>query len=308
MDDIPPTKRRRTDDAAEETLLNDESTQFRLTKSMLSMHSSVFRDMFMMPLPPDEPTVESCPIVVLSGDTPEDWIHLLSAMYPKFLMTETPRLEFLAAILRPGKKYDFPLFRKDAMCRLKAEFPATLKGHIEMKPWTNVQEEAEDFMMLSVISLAREIGLHSILPATYYYIVSDKDYMDKILHDEELALNTTDRLVCLQGYIKALELQSQIRWLGLAWMEGIFQLKAVTTPTTKINIGFSPQQILAFTGTRAYQKFQRHQLDRIYICIPAPPAHFDSPELITVTRRRARTERPTSMLGSVDSSNATTER
>lgn len=101
MDDAPPAKRRRTDDAdAPEIpllrsteywfddgniILQVESTQFRLTKSMLSMHSTVFRDMFMMPLPADEPTVENCPVVVLSGDSPQDWIHLLGAMYPKYV-------------------------------------------------------------------------------------------------------------------------------------------------------------------------------------------------------------------------------
>jgi hypothetical protein len=50
---------------------------------MLSMHSTVFRDMFMMPLPADEPTVENCPIVVLSGDTAQDWTLLLGAIFPK---------------------------------------------------------------------------------------------------------------------------------------------------------------------------------------------------------------------------------
>jgi hypothetical protein len=50
---------------------------------MLSMHSTIFRDMFMMPLPADEPTVENCPIVVLFGDTAQDWTLLLGAIFPK---------------------------------------------------------------------------------------------------------------------------------------------------------------------------------------------------------------------------------
>jgi hypothetical protein len=94
----PPATPRRTDDNSAEKpivrskeywfddgniILQAESTQFRLTKSMLSLHSSVFRDMFMMPLPPDEPTIENCPLVILSGDTAQDWIHLLGVMYPK---------------------------------------------------------------------------------------------------------------------------------------------------------------------------------------------------------------------------------
>ncbi|KAJ7366518.1 hypothetical protein DFH08DRAFT_834681 [Mycena albidolilacea] len=76
MGDATRIKRRRIDDGdASETplvrsteywfddgniILQVESTQFRLTKGLLSMHSTVFRDMFMIPLPADEPTVENC--------------------------------------------------------------------------------------------------------------------------------------------------------------------------------------------------------------------------------------------------------
>jgi hypothetical protein len=93
----PPTKRRRTGDATETSLVRSteywfydgniilqvESTQFRLAKSVLSMHSSVFRDMFMVPLPADEPTVENCPVVILTGDTAQDWTCFLGAIYPE---------------------------------------------------------------------------------------------------------------------------------------------------------------------------------------------------------------------------------
>ncbi|KAJ6584639.1 hypothetical protein B0H19DRAFT_1059027 [Mycena capillaripes] len=71
MEGPPSAKRQRSDDSnpAETTRAVDrilvESTQFRLTKSMLATHFSVFRDMITMPLPTDEPTVENCPIAIL---------------------------------------------------------------------------------------------------------------------------------------------------------------------------------------------------------------------------------------------------
>ncbi|KAF7365476.1 BTB domain-containing protein [Mycena venus] len=96
MANAPRTKRRRTDDADAagtplvrspeywfDIILQVESTQFRVAKSVLSKHSTVFRDMFMMPLPADEPTVENCPVVVLPGDTAKDWTLFLGAMYPQ---------------------------------------------------------------------------------------------------------------------------------------------------------------------------------------------------------------------------------
>ncbi|KAF7357634.1 BTB domain-containing protein [Mycena sanguinolenta] len=160
MSDVPPTKRRRTDDpddvAAEETplvrsteywfdegnvILQVESTQFRLPKSMLSMHSNVFRDMFMMPLPADEPTVEGCPVVVLTGDTVEDWTHLLGAIFPKCLM-KVPSFAIIAAVLRLSKKYDFPEFRKDCLHRLRKEFPATLEEFDNgTDSWSHIRQE-----------------------------------------------------------------------------------------------------------------------------------------------------------------------
>ncbi|KAJ7037774.1 hypothetical protein C8F04DRAFT_952254, partial [Mycena alexandri] len=64
-------------------ILQVESTQFRLAKSTFSMHLSVFRDMFTLPLPANEPTIENCPVVVLPGDTAEDWTLFLGAIFPK---------------------------------------------------------------------------------------------------------------------------------------------------------------------------------------------------------------------------------
>ncbi|KAJ7037783.1 hypothetical protein C8F04DRAFT_1393452 [Mycena alexandri] len=43
------------------------------------MHSSVFRDMFTMPLPPDEPTIENSPV-----DTLQNWLLFLEVLYPKW--------------------------------------------------------------------------------------------------------------------------------------------------------------------------------------------------------------------------------
>ena len=62
-------------------VLQVESTQFRIAKTMFARHSNVFRDMLSLPLPADEPLVEGCPVVVLAGDKTKDWKCLLDAMY-----------------------------------------------------------------------------------------------------------------------------------------------------------------------------------------------------------------------------------
>ena len=63
-------------------VIQAEQTQFRVHRSMLSRHSSVFRDMFSVPQPPgdQEPVIEGCSIVHVS-DSCQDWDNLLTLMY-----------------------------------------------------------------------------------------------------------------------------------------------------------------------------------------------------------------------------------
>ena len=61
-------------------ILEAEERQFRVHRGILAMHSTVFKDMFEMPQPSEEPTVEGCPVVKLS-DTAADVEHLLSVVY-----------------------------------------------------------------------------------------------------------------------------------------------------------------------------------------------------------------------------------
>ncbi|KAJ7366529.1 hypothetical protein DFH08DRAFT_169699 [Mycena albidolilacea] len=232
MGDATRTKRRRTDDADTPAtplvrsteywfddgniILQVESTQFRVAKSVLSRHSSVFRDMLMMPLPADEPTVENCPVVVLSGDTAQDWTLFLEAMYPKSLMEEVPRFELIAAILRLSKKYECPAFRQDCVRRLKTKFPTTLEEYDELEPWTCIKGNKNIY--LPILRFAREIGLHSIIPLIYCHMLtlSRGRYMPKILNVDDASLGASDRFACLLGIANLQILQSTTT---MAWLE-----------------------------------------------------------------------------------------
>lgn len=60
-------------------VLQVDRTQFRVHRSILSRHSSVFADMFALPQPNDTSDwVEGCPVVIMSGDEAEDWEMVLS--------------------------------------------------------------------------------------------------------------------------------------------------------------------------------------------------------------------------------------
>ncbi|KAJ7163051.1 hypothetical protein C8R46DRAFT_333518 [Mycena filopes] len=235
MEDAPRPKRRRTDAADADSppplvrseaywfddgniILQVESTQFRLPKSLLSMHSSVFRDLFTLPLPKDEPRIENCPVVVLSGDTVEDWVLFLGVLYPKAYTDEAPTVALLAAMLRLAKKYDVEVFRKDCVRRLKTQFPTTLTEFdtISRLRWTVVKYEISNYPAL--VSLAREIGLHSILPALYGDILTGGQYFVGKLLRQGGGYSAEDRLACLTGYGTLLAQQSSST---LAWLENM---------------------------------------------------------------------------------------
>lgn len=61
-------------------VLQTSNTLFRVHKSVLKFHSTVFSDMFTVPQPDDQPTVDGCPVVELT-DEDEDWDSLLSILY-----------------------------------------------------------------------------------------------------------------------------------------------------------------------------------------------------------------------------------
>ena len=61
-------------------VLQAEHTQFRLHRSVLSMHCPIFRDMFACSLPENGPTVDGCPLVNLS-ETLEDVKNFVKILY-----------------------------------------------------------------------------------------------------------------------------------------------------------------------------------------------------------------------------------
>ncbi|KAJ7725324.1 hypothetical protein B0H16DRAFT_1594531 [Mycena metata] len=176
------------------------------------MHSSVFRDMCQLALPADEPMVEGCPVVILPGDTAEDWTLFLGVLYPKAYSTELPTVRLVAAILRLSKKYDFPRFREDCVRRLKQEFPTTFAEFDKVRSkWTFFQDEVDT--LLGILSLARDVDLHSIRPQLYCSII--EMYMHAILDPKNTSLIPSDRFACLMGAVSLMKLQftTTLSWL-----------------------------------------------------------------------------------------------
>ncbi|KAF7297768.1 BTB domain-containing protein [Mycena kentingensis (nom. inval.)] len=235
--DERPAKRAREDSDSQPTIIRSpdywfddgsiilqvETTQFRVGKSLLAMHSTVFRDMLSVPLPADEPLVDGCPVVVLAGDKADDWMDLLDVIYPKScFLNHVPTIRSLGAVLRLTKKYDIPSFRAECLVRLKSEFPTEFDAYNKVRTtWTNISPSASTLRThMAVIALAREMGLYSVLPTAFYGIIGVAA-PDKygIFSPGFSSLADNDRATCLAGYAATL-----VQWTQTTphkWLESV---------------------------------------------------------------------------------------
>ncbi|KAF7299353.1 BTB domain-containing protein [Mycena indigotica] len=192
-------------------------TQFRVAKSMLSRHSSVFRDMFSLPNPTSESTVEGCPVVVLAGDTNTDWKHLLAVMYPAICYDLTkPNIMTVISVLRLSKKYDLPAFRKESIRRLRGDLPSKLEDFrkLPVAGWLYLGE-VSDVQLSRTIALAKELCLWSILPAAFYGLIESIFNHDGSYRPVGLSL--ADEISLLKGYARLTRLNTEAP--NRAWLE-----------------------------------------------------------------------------------------
>ncbi|KAJ3532840.1 hypothetical protein NMY22_g7578 [Coprinellus aureogranulatus] len=163
-------------------VLQAENVQFKVHRSILAKHSTVFADLFKVPHPASEPTIEGCPLVHLQ-DSAEDLKHVLLMLYGDRDYSDkdkAPHFLVVAAMLRLGKKFDIEHLKTEALSRLKAEFPTTLDEFCRVcdAGWTRIDcrfDETYDDrwkVRCALIRLALECGVQSVLPALYMHMMA----------------------------------------------------------------------------------------------------------------------------------------
>ncbi|KAJ7106070.1 hypothetical protein C8R43DRAFT_1046095 [Mycena crocata] len=188
----PPAKRQRTEDAPitrsdiwypdGSVVFQPQNTQFRVHWGVLTEHSSFFRDMQGLPQPADQPSIDGCPIVELP-DSAEDVKYLLKALYtPTFLAQKSIPLGAVGALIRLGRKYDFPELLASALERLTDENPSTLEDYDALKrnprlfspvKYQRVPRIVQyPGIIFDTLALARENKILSVLPCAYYRVLS----------------------------------------------------------------------------------------------------------------------------------------
>ncbi|KLO07745.1 hypothetical protein SCHPADRAFT_881288, partial [Schizopora paradoxa] len=126
-------------------VLATDTYLFKVHKSLLALHSSVFRDMFELPnvghgdpIPGQgdagaaSEAYEGVPMVTLIGDKGEDVAHLLRAVFgPDYYNRDdddTP-LETIVALLPLSTKYDFKVVRKNVILHISRHYAMTLQEY-----------------------------------------------------------------------------------------------------------------------------------------------------------------------------------
>ncbi|KAJ6589882.1 hypothetical protein DFH09DRAFT_1140349 [Mycena vulgaris] len=212
----PPAKRQRTEDAPVtrsiwhedgSVVLQADNTQFRVHWSVLAMHSSFFRDMQKLPQPPDQPSVDGCPVVELP-DAVVDVEELLKALYNPALFNEiTLPFQTIASLVRLGRKYDFKDLLRMAVQRLHTECPSSLAKYDAMfAEGSELQDAIENYpgLYFEIINLARENSIFSILPCAYYCAIvlyPITSIFDGLPREDgtRVTLSPTDHRACIIG-------------------------------------------------------------------------------------------------------------
>ncbi|KAJ7502995.1 hypothetical protein B0H11DRAFT_613848 [Mycena galericulata] len=184
--DAPPAKRQRTENAPltrsdvwyqdGSVVLQAQNMQFRVHWGVLSKHSSFFRDMQGLPQPPNQPSVDGCPMVELA-DSAEDVKYLLEALYnPTFLAQMKLPFPAIAALVRLGRKYDFLDLLKSAVEWLTFDNPSTIEEYDASFTATPYAHERKSIIVypglsFDILTLAREHDILSVLPFAYYRVI-----------------------------------------------------------------------------------------------------------------------------------------
>jgi len=187
-------------------ILEAELTQFKVYRGILSRSSAIFRDMFEVPQPAEDTTVDGCLVVHLS-DSAEDLSYVLDALChgrQYHDITRPQPFPILAAFLRLGTKYEIAQLRSEAMERLSAEYPSQLEKWDERCARSKAQIKPRRGLDFDVINLALEANALSLLPAAFYSYLMDYDceeVLGGIIREDLSVAKLSDeyREVCIRG-------------------------------------------------------------------------------------------------------------
>ncbi|KDR71365.1 hypothetical protein GALMADRAFT_254142 [Galerina marginata CBS 339.88] len=179
-----------------------ENTLFRVHQTILAKHSEVFADLFTVPQPDGEDTVDGCHLVHLQ-DSEKDFEDLLRAVYiPEYFDSCSPDydlehiLSFTSGILRLSTKYMIRYLRQRCISLLLNKLPHTYAGYEAKSTSSNPDRYRSDTIMRA-IKLARENNVPEIIPYAYYCL--SRFPHKRFLKDRPDDISWKDKMIVLIG-------------------------------------------------------------------------------------------------------------
>ncbi|KLO10993.1 hypothetical protein SCHPADRAFT_942395 [Schizopora paradoxa] len=159
-------------------VLGTSSYLFRVHKSMLSMHSSVFKDMFESHVVDESKSLHSVdgesfdglPLVNLLGDEDEDVVCLLRAIYERSFYSpddDSVPVVVITGLLVLSTKYDMPDIRKDVIKQLSRQYPSKLDALDNLGGNAPIKHRFRHETW-AILRAVLKTGVTSMLPTIYY--------------------------------------------------------------------------------------------------------------------------------------------
>ncbi|KAF7364320.1 hypothetical protein MSAN_01092100 [Mycena sanguinolenta] len=156
-------------------ILQVGNTLYRVYRGLLASRSTVFHDTFSMPQPEstmeEHNQIEGCPVVQLH-DKERDFTHFLKALhhYGSYKGMAVSGVMELSSVLRLSDKYDVATLRESMVSILCDIYPSSLDEWLKRDEAVPPGYRIARQDCLTVLNLARELNIRSILPGAMYLV------------------------------------------------------------------------------------------------------------------------------------------
>ncbi|KDQ51552.1 hypothetical protein JAAARDRAFT_139974 [Jaapia argillacea MUCL 33604] len=192
-------------------ILLAESTQFRVHRTVLSMHSPILADILNKPV---GDRIEGCPVFPLSSSA-RDVTNFLKYLYDPLDLDTGGKVVYpvMFGVLHLSAKYGVSKLRSKSFSLLGLQVLTSLESVNKLR-YAELTPEMM-WWLIQAINIGREINMLELLPGAFYLccaMPTEFILRGVSLDGVEARLSVGDRASCLLGRDRLLDVQQQETW------------------------------------------------------------------------------------------------